>query len=66
MNNMKIEIYEPKCIHEVGALAEKQENALWPIPGKETAEDCLFIVCDSKGGDVVSKAVCKALVAWFS
>lgn len=66
---MRIDIYTPKYINEVGAMAEKQENALWPQPDKETANDKLFIVCDAKGndgcGDKVSQAMCKTLATWF-
>lgn len=50
-------------------MAEKQENALLPQPGEETANDRLFIICDAKGndgcGDEVSQAMCKALATWF-
>lgn len=51
-------------------MAEKQENALLPLPGKETENDRLFIVCDAKGkdgcGEAVSQAMCTALGTWFS
>jgi serine/threonine protein phosphatase PrpC len=66
---MKIEIYEPKCIHEVGVLAEKQENGLWPMQNKESEEDRLFIVCDCKGddgsGNAISKKFCHDMGQWF-
>lgn len=68
--DMNIEIYAPKYIEEIGANAEKQENALLPKPDIETDNDRLFIICDAKGkdgcGDVVSQSLCLALGRWFN
>lgn len=66
---MDIEIYTPQYIEGIGARAERQEIALWPQPGKETANDRLFIICDAKCkdgcGKEVSQAMILALGKWF-
>ena len=59
---MKIEIYPPLCIHELGQRA-KQEDAIaqW--------DNRLFVLCDGMGGhekgEVASQTVCRSLVKWF-
>lgn len=59
---MKIEIYPPLSIHEIGQR-DNQEDALaqW--------DNRLFILCDGMGGhekgEVASQTVCQSLVTWF-
>ena len=59
---MKIELYSPLSIHEIGKRAN-QEDSLWPdLPEEATAENRLYILCDGMGGyehgEVASKTVC--------
>lgn len=48
------------CLHEIGGK-KKQEDYIWPVPGKATADDRIFIVCDgvggSENGEIASKIV---------
>jgi PPM family protein phosphatase len=48
-------------------LKIKQEDYIWPIPGKATVNDRVFIVCDGAGsfdnGDIASKLVCQFMAA---
>ena len=59
---MKIELYPPLSIHEIG-LRENQEDAIiqW--------DNRLFVLCDGMGGhekgEVASQLVCQSLVTWF-
>lgn len=47
---MKIELFPPLSIHEVG-MRDNQEDALWPkLPEKATEENSLYILCDGMGG----------------
>ena len=65
---MKINIYSPLAIHEIGQRAN-QEDALWPLPENATPDDRLFIVCDGMGGhekgEVASQTVSQSLGKWF-
>ncbi len=63
---MRIELYKPLYIHELGHRSN-QEDALWRIDA--TADDRLFIVCDGMGGhekgEVASQTFSEALGEWF-
>lgn len=63
---MRIEIFQPKYIYELGQRAN-QEDALWPQ--QTTTDDRLFIVCDGMGGhekgEVASQTVSQAIGLWF-
>ena len=65
---MRINIYPPLAIHELGRRAN-QEDALWPLPDNVTTDDRLFIVCDGMGGhekgEVASQTVSQSLGRWF-
>ncbi|PWT77562.1 MAG: hypothetical protein C5B59_03535 [Bacteroidetes bacterium] len=45
----------------------KQEDYIWPIPGKATVNDRVFIVCDGTGsfdgGEIASKLICEFMAA---
>lgn len=63
---MKIDIYPPLHLHEIG-FRENQEDALWP---KEAGvESRLFILCDGMGGhehgEVASQTVCQSIGKWY-
>ena len=59
---MKIELYLPLSIHEIG-LRENQEDSIiqW--------DNRLFVLCDGMGGhekgEVASQLVCQSLATWF-
>lgn len=62
---MKIELFPPLSIHEIGKR-DNQEDALWPdLPEEATAENRLYILCDGMGGyehgEVASKTVCQII-----
>lgn len=63
---MRIELYQPLYIHELGGR-QNQEDSLWPRNG-ETSEG-LYIVCDGMGGhekgEVASQTISEALGEWF-
>lgn len=65
---MKIEIFQPLAIYELGQRAN-QEDSLWPSPEKANTQDRLFLVCDGMGGhekgEVASQTVCQSIGTWF-
>ena len=59
---MKISIYPPLSIHEIGQRANQEDAiAQW--------DNRLFVLCDGMGGhekgEVASQTVCQSLVKWF-
>ena len=59
---MKIELYPPLSIHEIGQRANQEDAiAQW--------DNRLFVLCDGMGGhekgEVASQTVCQSLVKWF-
>lgn len=59
---MKIELYPPLSIHEIGQRENQEDSiAQW--------EDKLFVLCDGMGGhehgEVASQTVCQSLTTWF-
>jgi len=64
---MKIELFQPLYIHEIGTR-DNQEDALWP--DMPTMDDRLFVLCDGMGGhehgEVASQTVTQALGKWFA
>lgn len=65
---MKIKIYQPLAIHELGKRAN-QEDSIYPIEGKATEKDRLFLLCDGMGGhehgEVASQSICKSLSSFL-
>ena len=63
---MKIDIYPPLYLHEIG-FRENQEDALWP--NEAGVESRLFILCDGMGGhehgEVASQTVCQSIGKWY-
>lgn len=61
---MRIKIYQPLAIHELGKRVN-QEDSIYPIEGKATENDRLFLLCDGMGGhehgEVASQSICKSL-----
>jgi serine/threonine protein phosphatase PrpC len=53
-------------LFEIG-IKIKQEDYIWPIAGKATANDKVFIVCDGAGsyhnGGIASKLICQFMAA---
>lgn len=53
-------------LFEVGHKG-KQEDYIWPIPGKATVNDKVFIVCDGAGsfynGEIASELICQFMAA---
>ncbi len=66
---MKFEFYKPLAIYELGKR-ENQEDSIYPVIGKATADDRLFIVCDGMGGlekgEVASQIICDSLSAFVN
>lgn len=59
---MKISIYRPLSIHEIGQRPNQEDSiSQW--------DNRLFVLCDGMGGhekgEVASKTVCQSLVKWF-
>jgi len=59
---MKISIFPPLSIHEIGQRPNQEDNiAQW--------NDRLFVLCDGMGGhekgEVASQTICQTLVKWF-
>ena len=65
---MRINIYQPLAIHELGKRAN-QEDSIYPIMCKATENDRLFLLCDGMGGhehgEVASQSICKSLSAFL-
>ena len=65
---MRINIYQPLAIHELGKRAN-QEDSIYPIEGKSTENDRLFLLCDGMGGhehgEVASQSICKSLSSFL-
>lgn len=65
---MRIKIYQPLAIHELGKRAN-QEDSIYPIEGKTTENDRLFLLCDGMGGhehgEVASQSICKSLSSFL-
>ncbi len=59
----------PESIYYLFELGHKikQEDYIWPIPGKATVNDRVFIVCDGAGsyenGEIASKLICQFMAA---
>ena len=66
---MRIKIYQPLAIHELGKRAN-QEDSIYPIEGNATEDDRLFLLCDGMGGhehgEVASQSICKSLSSFLS
>lgn len=66
---MRIKIYPPLAIQELGNR-DNQEDYIYPVYGKATANDHLFIVCDGMGGhengEVASQTFAEALADYFN
>lgn len=65
---MRIKIYQPLAIYELGKRAN-QEDSIYPIEGKATENDRLFLLCDGMGGhehgEVASQSICKSLSSFL-
>lgn len=66
---MEFKLYQPLAIHELGKR-DNQEDCIYPLFGKASANDRLFIVCDGMGGhekgEVASQTICQSLSNFFS
>ena len=66
---MRIKIYPPLAVQELGNR-DNQEDYIYPVYGKATANDHLFIVCDGMGGhengEVASQTFAEALAEFFN
>ena len=59
---MKIELYPPLSIHEIGQRENQEDSIIqW--------DNRLFVLCDGMGGhekgEVASQTICQSLVTWF-
>lgn len=65
---MKIKIFQPLAIHQVGKR-ENNEDSVYPLIGKATAKDKLFLVCDGVGGaakgEVASQLATQSFAEFF-
>ncbi len=65
---MRFKLYKPLAIHEIGKR-DNQEDSIYPLLGKASAEDRLFVVCDGMGGhehgEVASQAFSLGLAKFF-
>lgn len=65
---MKIKIFQPLAIHQVGKR-ENNEDSVYPLIGKATANDKLFLVCDGVGGaakgEVASQLAMQSFAEFF-
>ncbi len=66
---MKTEIYQPLAIHQIGQR-ENNEDTVYPIFGKATVNDKLFLVCDGVGGaakgEVASQLATQSFAEFFN
>jgi serine/threonine protein phosphatase PrpC len=66
---MEIHLNPPLFLTEKGKR-ENNEDSIFPMPGKGTAADRLFIVCDGVGGstkgEVASRLACDSLSGYFA
>ena len=64
---MKISLYPPLSVHELGQR-DNQEDALWPLV--PTEDDQLFVLCDGMGGhehgEIASQTVSQAFGSWYN
>lgn len=65
---MKIRLYSPQAINELGKRPN-QEDSISPALGIATADDRLFVMCDGMGGhergEVASGAISQGLTDYF-
>lgn len=65
---MRIDLFQPLAIHEIGNR-DNQEDSIFPLLGKASVNDCLFIVCDGMGGhdhgEVASQTFSQGLAKFF-
>lgn len=61
---MRIQLFQPQAIHELGGRTN-QEDSIYPLKGKATDQNRVFVVCDGMGGmdkgEVASVTVCNAI-----
>ena len=66
---MRYTLFSPLAIHEQGQR-QNQEDNIYPVMGKATTDDRLFIVCDGMGGhekgEVASELVCHSFPHLFA
>ena len=68
MAQLKIQIYPPQFLNEVGKRENNEDN-IYPAIGEASIEDRLFLVCDGVGGsskgEIASKIVCESIGAFI-